>query len=213
MSQAFAALVRSTFAFLVDEFGFDILDEKEDDKRPFYWGSVMLGSSATVISVDVDRGVLGSPTIGRRMDVADFGSVASISLDRIYEFQQTSDPERSQLSSGDPEKMTRAFRESIEPKLVNLRNREFTADGFASMDLRIEHTLQVYSRLMKEHAEQYLQGDFSNWLELCEYVWYWLIASEFANDRRWGEELTLENVERRFSKLRKYLGHLRGEYE
>lgn len=79
------------------------------------------------------------------------------------------------------------------------------------MDLRIEHDLQIYSGLMKEHAEQYLRGDFSNWLELCEYRWHWLIASEFAHGRAWGEELTFKNVEARFSKLGNYIEHLRRE--
>lgn len=211
MSPEFVPLVTSAFASLMDEFGFEILDESEDQVRSFYWGAVRLGSAATVLDVIVDRGLLGSPTIGRREDLADFGPVALIPFDRIYEFQAISARDRRQLASRDRDAIIRVFRKSIEPKLLELRSLEMADGDFDSVDLQVEHELQVYARLIVKYAEQYLRGEFSNWPELCEYVWHWLIASEFANERSWGEELTLENVERRFSKLQSYIEHLRRE--
>ena len=75
-----------------------------------------------------------------------------------------------------------------------------------------ELPLRVYAELLRRVGAPYLRGDFSSWLAVHEYNWNWLVAHEIVNNIGWGEEITAENVERRFLNVREYLQGLRKEF-
>ena len=212
MTKNFVTLVRSSFNFLKDEYGFTESVAQEDQARHFYGGYVSFSSPTTVIAIAIDRGVLGPPSIARTKDRGIFKHEGPISLDRIYEYAVTTPQDRSRLASHDSEQLKIAWNTIVEANRVNLNLPRMTEGDTLPSDSRLEVELDAYARLLRQYGEPFLRGDFSNWLDLHEYVWHWLVATEIVHDMRWGEELTVENVEARFGRLRVYLEALRHEY-
>ena len=211
MTTGFLPLVHAAFNFLEDEYGLATMTEDEDKTRRFYGGFVSYASDRTVVTIAVDRGVLTSPAIGRAKDFGVSGGLGHINLDRIYEFTVSTPQERSRLASRDLGELKSAWRSVVKERRLDLQHFGLVRIPAQTFESEIAAGLIAYARVLKEYADPYLRGDFSNWVELCEYEWHRLVAGEVVNNRRWGEELSVENVELRFPRLRAYLERLRSE--
>jgi len=211
MSESVVAAIKSAFGFLERDFGFAVSSSSEDAGKPFLGGSVRYVSSFAEVSVIVERMQIPlPPQIARVKDLAEFKRDFRISLDRIREYRLIPSQTRMRLASRDPEELKEGWKEVVKASLVGMPAIP-PVESQPDTDSRIAARLDADAHLLRKYGEPYLRGDFSDWLGLCEYDWYHLIAGEIAQNRRWGEELTIENVERRFSRFRTYLEHLRRE--
>jgi len=211
MTKSFSALVQSAFRFLEEEFGFVVTRVDEDEHRRFFGSYVEYASPHSIVGLTLDRGIVSIPEISRVADVDRFKATGRISLDRILEYSTSTPEDLARLASRDFEEIKKAW-EVVVAENQRRRHRLMSNVGSRLSDSEVDRRLARYASLLKEYGEPFLRGDFSTWLSLHEYYWHWLIAHEIVHDMRWGEDLTFENIEKRFSNVREYLHALRKEY-
>lgn len=212
MAESIVAQIKSAFRFLEAEYGLNVMLSREDEGKPYLGGWVEYTSPLTVVGVVVEKmGDVLSPYVGRARDQDAFKHEGRISLDRIYEYDVTTSQERMLLASHNPEELKRAWKAVVEPRGLDLLAL-IAQDSSVASDSREETELKAYAQVLMKHGEPFLRGDFSSWLELHEYKWNWLVATQIAHDMRWGEELTTENAEARLEGTRAYLEALRREH-
>jgi len=203
--------IRSAFAFLQEEYRFAETKVRRD-RPPREGCDIEYRSSQTIVGIVVDEwGTVWSPTIGRLADMGSFGSACIVSLDRIWEKERAHARDLSMLASHNPEDVREAWERVVVAGQLEMR-RTMEATIPAPGEESTRRRLGAYAALLKQYSESFLSGDFSSWLDLQEYNWHWLVAQEIVQDMRWGEELTFENIEKRFSNVREYLYALRKEY-
>ena len=211
MADSVVEVIKTTFRFLEAEYGFGTVTSREDQGKPYLGGWVEYASSATLVSIVVERlEIVLPPYVARASDRGRFKGDGRIELDRICEFALTTPPARLRLASRDLEELRIAWKEVVEPIRVDQASLG-AEESLVDIRARLESELSAYAQLLSKCGEPYLRGDFTSWLELHEYRWNWLVANQIVHNMRWGEALTVENAEARLEGSRAYLEHLRRE--
>jgi hypothetical protein len=210
MGESFVEMIRTAFRFLETEFDFAEVLFQEDLGKPYSGGWVEYGSPSTIVSIVVDKMEAVGPTyVGRVKDRPGFGRMSRITLDTICEFALTTPQERLRLASRDSEELKRDWSDIAKRVLVGMSSLRQASSKVAPSST--EALLVSDAQLLREFGEPYLRGDFSKWLELCEFQWNWLVGSELSN-WSWAEEPTVEKAEAMFHRTRAYLQALRHEH-
>ena len=211
MGNSFITAARVAFQYLEEEFGLRISKVQENERRPSSDAYIEYSSTSCVVALSADRGAIVPPVVSRMADQGKYKHEGGLTLDRICEYRRAKPQDVARLSSRDFDEIKRAWQAVVEEN-DRREYRMMMAAKAGRTDITSQVRLTVYAGLLREYGEPFLRGEFSTWLALHEYNWHWLVAQEIVQDMRWGEELTFENIEKRFSNVREYLYALRKEY-
>lgn len=157
MNMTFAQAAKYHFQFLENEFGFSLMVAKESPRGEPWEGLVTYATDATRIDLTCTRGEQPSLRLGRSRDNKKY----FLPLQVIYEHVMLSEDEKHIVRFSEQEhEVARIIRKTqiLSP---------IPASG--SVVERIELQLSVYAKFVREHAQRFLKGDFSQWPAVWEY--------------------------------------------
>lgn len=168
----FIQVVKEKFEYLATDYGFRVLDFSESPRDYFWEGKITYATTSTYIHVECTRGESPSFYIGRVNDrVLDTEGKGSyeVSFRVIYEYLLASKDQRNVITS----LSDRKHAQKIMGQEKNI-NREMPVINDPEKQ-RVAQ-IETYAKLIRKHAEPFLLGDFSLWLDL----WKYLLAREIA---------------------------------
>lgn len=209
MEPNFVADARAAYRFLEDRYGFEAVASNEDTARPYFGGLVIYSTDKTIVSIQVDRGVLLDPRIGRTQDRGRNELIGEVPLRLVLEFVVASPQERRLLTSYDPIE----FRQGLAAfgGLNPLRGNRELAGSQSDMREHIRSQLGSDAKSLEKYAEEFLLGDFSRWRQLHEYKLHRAVAEQLASAQSRGKSPSVPEVEAKFRRSIDYLRALQHE--
>ena len=205
MKTTFFSMVMNNFQYLVDEYGFAVIKAENSERNPEIEGRVEFETPTTFVTVSSEQWAVGA-AVGRLKDdkYRFFLNPAT-----IHEYIVLTESDKKLVCSLDAKDNRKAKAIIHQTRLLHSK------DNSNSVIEDINSQLADYSRWLRQYAEPFLRGDFSQWLELYEYK---VIRSRAAHIRSGKEELvrvTGRNKDEResiFQSILDYLEKLREEY-
>jgi hypothetical protein len=207
----FLPLAKTYFQYLIDDYGFRIVAEEaggphntEDE------GTITYENNTTFVHIGSELPGF-TVILGRVRDKGKF----FMGLKMLHEFLTFKPDEKLLLLSREPADNER-IRAEITSKNLSYLSSPVTGDIIRDY----ENSLQDYARWLREYADPLLRGDFSFWLEACQYVVNWQRAEMARSGRdeyRSGTDIDKDGnvykVERRsiFYRQLEYIEALRKE--
>ena len=205
MKTTFFSMVMNNFQYLVDEYGFAVIKAENSEHNSEIEGRVEFETSTTFVTVSSEQWAVGA-AVGRLKDdkYRFFLNPAT-----IHEYIVLTESDKKLVCSLDAKDNRKA-------KAIIHQTRLLHSKGNSNSVIEdINSQLADYSRWLRQYAEPFLRGDFSQWLELYEYK---VIRSRAAHIRSGKEELVRtvgQNKDERISIFQSsldYLEKLREEY-
>lgn len=206
MTTTFFSMVFKHFKYLIEDFDFLIKKVEESERAPEIEGRIEFESKTTFVTVSSEQWVVGT-SVGR---IKDDKQRYFLNPVEIHEYLALAETEKNLLLSLDPKDNRRAKMITNQSRLLHTKK---TTSNTAE---DIDSQLSDYSKWLRKYAEPFLQGDFSQWLEIYEYK----IARNRAAYIRSGKEefvrvagRSKDERESIFNHSLEYLGKLKKEYE
>lgn len=179
MENFFVQVVKEKFGYLVADYGFRVSDFSRSPRDYLWEGKIIYAATSTCIHIECTRGESPSFYIGRiKDDVLSIEGKGSyrISFRIIYEYLLASNNQRNIITSLADRKHAQ--------KIINQEkniNREMPVINDPEKQRVAE--IDMYAKLIRKHAEPFLLGDFSLWLDLWEYLLAREIATQLDDGR------------------------------
>jgi hypothetical protein len=164
MTLTFVERTKKHFLFLIEEYGFTLSHEKVADRDPEMEGIVKYDSQTTFVVIHGGMGGVGVG-FGRIKDSKGEKNFLAPSLTAgiVYEYKAFSAKERAIVLSFDPKDDAKASK-LIDLKRLSWRGRLDDVMG------ELERQLAEEARWLRKYANPFLRGDFSQWLEIYQYM-------------------------------------------
>jgi hypothetical protein len=148
------------FQYLVDDYGFLVKKVEESERAPEIEGRFEFENATTFVTVSGEQWAV-SAVIGR---VKDDKYRYFLDPTAIHEYLVLTESDKKLVCSLDPKDDRKARLVIHQVRL--LHNKKDTDN----LNESIENQLADYSRWLREYAEPFLRGDFSQWLEINEFM-------------------------------------------
>jgi hypothetical protein len=204
MTITFSSMVMKHFQYLIKDFGFLVKRVEESERAPDIEGRIEFESLTTFVIVSSEQWAAGT-SVGR---IKDDRQRYFLNPAEIHEYLALTEFDKKLLLSLDPQDNRKA-------KLVSNQNRLLhDKKDTNSVVEDIDNQINDYSKWLRQYAEPFLRGDFSQWLAIYEYK----VARNRAAYIRSGREEFVRIVGRKderesiFQNSLDYLESLREEY-
>ena len=205
MKTTFFSMVMNNFQYLVDEYGFAVIKAENSERNPEIEGRVEFETPTTFVTVSSEQWAVGA-AVGRLKDdkYRFFLNPAT-----IHEYIVLTESDKKLVCSLDAKDNRKAKTVIHQTRLLHSK------DNSNSVIEDINSQLADYSRWLRQYADPFLRGDFSQWLKLYEYK---VIRSRAVHIRSGKEEFVRtigQNKDERISIFQSsldYLEKLREEY-
>jgi hypothetical protein len=204
METSFYSIVMNYFNYLVTDYSFSVQKVEEGHSSISPEGRIDFETHSSFVTVVSDRGTAGA-TIGR---IVDDKYTYYLNPITIHEYLTFTDFDKKLLYSLDPSESRKA---KMILRQARLTHQVDLADPFVD----IETQLADYAKWLRQYAEPFLRGDFSQWLEIYEYK---VLSARAAYIRSGKEEYvrTVTNDQDKHISIFQtdfdYLNRLRQEY-
>jgi hypothetical protein len=205
MKTTFFSMVMNNFQYLIAEYGFAVIRTENSEHHPEIEGRIEFETTTTFVTVSSEQWAVGA-AVGR---VKDDKYRFFLNPATIHEYIVLTESDKKLVCSLDAKDNRKAKTIIHQTRLLHSK------DNHNSVIEDINSQLADYSRWLRQYAEPFLRGDFSQWLELYEYK---VIRSRAAHIRSGKEEFVRtvgQNKDERISIFQSsldYLEKLREEY-
>jgi hypothetical protein len=175
MKTTFFSMVMNNFQYLVDQYGFAVIKTENSEHNPEIGGRIEFETTTTFVTVSSEQWAVGA-TVGR---VKDDKYRFFLNPSTIHEYIVLTESDKKLVCSLDAKDNRKAKTVIHQTRLLHSK------DNSNSVIEDINSQLADYSRWLRQYAEPFLRGDFSQWLELYEYK---VIRSRAAHIRSGKEE-------------------------
>jgi hypothetical protein len=205
MKTTFFSMVMNHFQYLVADYGFAVKKVEKSERNPEIEGRIEFETSATFVTVSSEQWAAGA-SVGR---VKDDRYRFFLNPATIHEYVVLTESDKKLVCSFDPKDDRKARTIIHQTRLL------YNKDDSNNIVEDIDSQLADYSKWLRQYAEPFLRGDFSQWLEIYEYK---ISRTQAAYIRSGKEEFVRtvgRNKEERISIFQSsldYLEKLREEY-
>ena len=205
MKTLFSSIVMDYFQYLVTEYSFAITKTEELERAPEIEGRIEFETSMTFVIVSSEQWTI-SVGLGRLQD-----DRYRFFLDplTIHEYNMLTVSDKKLVCSLDPQDDRQA--KMILRRLSVLRNKNSSNGAVED----ITNRLSDYSKWLRQYAEPFLRGDFSQWLAIYEYKVSRMRAAHIRSGKEEFVRTTSLARDKRISIFQNnlaYLENLREEY-
>lgn len=152
-------MVMDYFRYLVTEYGFTVKKVEESERDPETEGRVELETSMTFVTVSSEQWTV-SVSVGRVQDDKYRFFLNPLIL---YEYNMLTIPDKKLVCSLDPKDDRQA------KMIIRQISLPYKKSSSNSVFDDIAGQLSNYSKWLRQYAEPFLRGDFSQWLAIYEY--------------------------------------------
>jgi hypothetical protein len=205
MTTTFFSMVMKHFQYLIKDYGFVVKKVEETERAPEIEGRIEFESLTTFVIISGEQWAAGT-SVGR---IKDDRQRYFLNPAEIHEYLSLTEFDKKLLLSLDPKDNRKARIVSNQIRLLHNKK------DSSSIIEDIDNQLSDYSKWLRQYAEPFLRGDFSQWLGIYEYK----IARNRAAYIRSGKEEFVRVVGRSkdekesiFQNSLDYLKSLREEY-
>src|SRR5258705_2277171 len=159
MKTTFFSMVMNHFQYLVADYGFAVKKVEKSERNPEIEGRIEFETSATFVTVSSEQWAAGA-SVGR---VKDDRYRFFLNPATIHEYVVITESDKKLVCSFDPKDDRKARTIIHQTRLL------YNKDDSNNIVEDIDSQLADYSRWLRQYAEPFLRGDFSQWLEIYEY--------------------------------------------
>jgi hypothetical protein len=206
MKATFFSMVMSRFQYLVTEYGFVVKKVENSERTREFEGRIEFETSTTFVTVSSEQWMAGA-SVGRVRD-----DKYRFFLDplTIYEYIVLAASDKKLVCSLNPQDDRKARMIMRQTRLFSTQN-----DDSNNVVENIESQLSNHSNWLRQYAEPFLRGDFSQWLEIYEYKVFRARAAHIRSGKEEFVRTTSRHKEELVSVFQSnldYLKSLREEY-
>ncbi len=206
METTFFSLVMNHFQYLITKYGFAAKKMEKSERAPEAEGRIEFETSTTFVTVTSEQWTV-SVSIGR---VQDDRYRFFLDPQTIYEYITLTPSDKRLVCSLDPKDDAKAKMILRQARLSHNKN---TSNNVVE---DVNSKLADYSKWLRQYAEPFLRGDFSQWLAIYEYKVSRMRASHIRSGKEEFVRTTTRANDKRVSIFQSnldYLEKLRKEYE